>query len=263
MDDILKLKIEAYISNSMSKEEIHSFEKQLKNDVELKKEVELAKELNHFLKDDVINKHSDTELSKKINTFLESEEATGLENKLLKVKNEYKTAQVKPKNKKYLLVAASIVFLLISSIGYYFLNQNNSEKLFTQYYSANDLPSVIKRGNQQDNLIQGVLKFKESDYTEALKMFDSYKNTDNNLNPSVYLYAGIANMELELYDKALLEFDKMILSNSIDYSKGLWFKALLYLKKQDKVNAKIILKKIVENSESFKFKEAEELLRKL
>ncbi len=263
MDDILKLKIEAYISNSMSKKEMHSFEKQLENDAELKKEVELAKELNHFLKDDMVNKHSDTELSKKINTFLKSDEASKLENKLLKVKNEYKRAQVKPKTKKYFLVAATIVFLLISSISYFFLQQNNSKKLFAQYYSVNDLPSVIKRGNQQDNLVQGVLKFKKLDYKEALKMFDSYKNADNDINPSVYLYAGIANMELEQYDKALSEFDKMILSNSIDRSKGLWFKALLYLKKQDETNVKITLKKIVENSGNFKFKEAKELLQNL
>ncbi len=260
MDDILKLKIEVYISNSMSKEEMHSFEKQLENDAELKKEVELAKELNHFLKSDVINKHSDTELAKKINTFLESDEASKLENKLLKVKNEYKTALAKSKSKKYLLVAASIAFLLISSISYFFLQQNNSKKLFAQYYSVNDLPSVIKRSDQQDALIQGVLKFKKLDYKEALKMFDSYKNADNDINPSVYLYAGISNMELAQYDKALLEFDNIILSNSIDRSKGLWFKALLYLKKQDKVNAKIILEKIVKNGSNFKFKQAKELL---
>ncbi len=263
MDDILKLKIEAYISNSMSKEEMYSFEKQLENDAELKKEVELAKELNHFLKGDVINKHSDTELSKKINTFLGSEEAGNLESKLLKVKNEYKSAQVKPKNKKYLLAAATIAFLLISSVSYFFMNQNTTEKLFAQYYSVNDLPSVIKRGNNQDQFTEGVLKFKTLDYKEALKLFDSYKNTDNDLNPSVYLYAGIANMELELYNKALLEFDKMVRSNSIDRSKGLWFKALLYLKKQDEVNAKITLGKIAENSKNFKFKETEEILKKL
>jgi len=263
MDDIIKLKIESYISNSMSEEEVSSFEKQLENDAVLKKEVELAKELNHFLKGDLINSHSDTKLSTKINTFLESEEATDLENKLLKVKNEYKETHLKSRKKKYLLVAASIAFFLISSIGYFFLNQNNTEKLFAQYYSVSDLPSVIKRANNQDQLIEGVLKFKALDYKEAIKLFDSYKNTDNDLNPSVYLYSGIVNMELKQYDKAILEFDKIILSNSIDNSKGLWFKALLYLKKRDKVNAKITLEKIVENSSNFKFKEAKELLEVL
>ena len=264
MDDILKLKIESYISNSMSKEEITSFEKQLENDTTLKKEVELAKELNHFLKDDLIeNTYSDAKLTKGINTFLESEEAKKIEKKLLKVKNEYKSAKSKEKKKNYLLVAASIAFLVISSIGYLLVNQNNPEKLFTQYYSVNDLPSVIKRGNQQNHLIQGVLKFKESKYEEAIEHFERYTSTTKNYNASVFIYNGIANMELNNYDKALLEFDKMITSNVIDKSKGLWFKALLYLKKQDKINAKITLEKIVENNTNFKFKEAGELLEKL
>ena len=263
MDDHLKLKIESYIGNAMSDEEKVLFEQQMKSDAELKKEVSLAKEINHFLRGEAINEHKETADTKEMTTFLKSEDAKNIEKTLLKVKYEYKASTIKPKKKNYFLIAASIALFLISSMAYYIHNQSTPQKLYAQYYSVTDLPSVLKRGIQQDNLIKGVLKFKESDYIEALKLFDSYKNTTNDVNPSVYLYTGIANMELEKYDNALVSFDNMIQSNSIDKSKGLWFKALLYLKKQDKVNATIVLEKIVAKNTNFKFKEAQELLKKL
>ena len=263
MDDHLKLKIESYIGNAMSDEEKALFEQQIEQDLKLKKEVALAKELNHFLRDEVISEQTDTKSTKEMAAFLRSKEAKKIEDTLLKVKHEYKAKTTTPKKKNYLLVAASIAFLLISSIAYYIHEQSTPQKLYAQYYSVTDLPSVLKRGNQQDNLVKGVLKFNESDYTEALKLFDSYKNLNTDLNPSVYLYTGVANMQLEQYNNALAAFDKMIQSNSIDHSKGLWFKALLYLKKGNKTEAKITLTKIVKDTQNFKFKEAKALLKKL
>lgn len=262
MDDNLKLKIESYISNSMSKKGIELFEKEIANNSDLQKEIELAKELNHFLKGEYLdNKPVDNETSNKIKTFLQSDEAKKVESTLLKVKNEYHSGNFKPKKKFNYLVAASIAVLFISVLSYFMLNQNTTQNLYANYYSVNDLPSVIKRDNNQNDLINGVTKFKTLSYKEALVEFKNYKKTTTDLNPSVYLYAGMANMELKQYDEAIIEFDKIINSNTIDKSKGIWFKALLYLKKEEINNAKEILKQITQND--FKYKEAKELLQKL
>lgn len=263
MDDSIKLKIESFISNSMSEEEMLLFEKQLENDAELKKEVELAKEINLFLKSDFINKQSNPPLEKELHTFLESEEASLLKNKLLKVKNDYKNDSLKPKKKNYFLVVASIALLVMGFLGYVLLNQHSPEKLYQQYYSSNDLPSVIKRDHRQNDLIQGVLKFKEEKYKTSITYFERYKVNTDKINEAVFIYEGVAYMKLNNYNKALSAFDNMIQSKSIDSSKGLWFKALLYLKKQDKTKAKIVLEKIVADSRNFHFKKAQELLKKL
>jgi tetratricopeptide (TPR) repeat protein len=263
MDDHIKLKIESFISNSMSEEEMLLFEKQLENDAELKKEVELAKEMNLFLKGDLINKQSNPPLEKELYTFLKSDEATTLKNKLLNVKNDYKNNSLKPKKKNYFLAAVSIAILVMGTLGYLLLNQHNPEKLYQRYYSSNDLPSVIKRDNTQNELIQPHLQFKEEKYKTAITYFERYKVNTHKINEAVFIYEGVAHMKLNNYEKARLEFDNMIQSNSIDSSKGLWFKALLYLKKQDKTKAKIILEKIVADPENFKFKKAKKLLKDL
>lgn len=266
MDDNLKLKIESYIGNFMSKEEALLFEKQIKKDGTLQKEVALAKELNQFLRDDFIdsNKSNNNEFKKEIKKFLKTDEAKQLEKKLLKVKNEYKSDNLKPKKKKYFYAAAVVAFLFMSVLVYNNVNQSaNPEKMFTEYYSLNDLPSIIKRDNYQDDFIKGVLKLKELKYSEALALFNRYKTNTKNMDKTVFIYTGITNMELENYDNAIVEFDKMIESNLIDHSKGLWFKALLYLKKQDKINAKNTLEIIVSDTTNFKFKAAKELLDKL
>jgi len=49
----------------------------------------------------------------------------------------------------------------------------------------------------------------------------------------------------------------------LDRSKGLWFKALVYLKMDDKKSAKHTLKKITENLSNFNYTKAEKLLAEL
>jgi len=90
MNEDLQLKIEAYISNSMSKIDVELFEKEMFHNDELKKEVALAKELNHFLKNKYVElEYSNTNEIGEIKSFLKSNEANEIEKTLLKVKNEY------------------------------------------------------------------------------------------------------------------------------------------------------------------------------
>ncbi len=263
MNDTLKLKIESYIGNSMSKEDISLFEKEIVKNTSLKKEVELAKELNHFLSDNYIDiKPKNKKLAKEIKTYLQSDDAKKIETTLLKVKNEYHTENLKPKKKNYYLLIASIAVLFISVFSFYIINQKSSSDLFAQYYSINDLPSITKRGKDLNNLKNGVQEFENANYTEALKLFKLYTGKNNDINPSIYLYAGIANMELKQFHKAILEFDKMINSNTLDKSKGYWFKALLYLKMDEIEKSKKILRKII-NKKLYNFEKASLLLEDL
>lgn len=267
MDEKLLLKIEAYLSNSMTNEESLIFEQELKQNESLQKEVDLAKELNHFLSDGVINtKPSDKKYEKELTNYFDSEEAKNIEKLLRDAQQEYRTSNETPvrkiSQKKIFYAAASITIFMICVFSYNLLNKQSTEKLFVEYYQASDLPSVTKRADEQNDLINGVKRFNDSKYKESLELLKVYESTEN-LNPSVYIYAGMANLKLIKYQKAIIEFDKLINSNSIDKSKGLWFKALTYLKMKDKRNARMILEIIIQNENNFKFKEAKELLEKL
>jgi len=52
-------------------------------------------------------------------------------------------------------------------------------------------------------------------------------------------------------------------SNLMDASKGLWYKALVFLKIDDKIEAEKALNQIVENETNYNFNEAKALLKKL
>jgi len=52
-------------------------------------------------------------------------------------------------------------------------------------------------------------------------------------------------------------------SRLLDRSKGLWFKALAYLKANDKEKAIETLELIIRRPENFRYQEAKELLKKL
>jgi hypothetical protein len=264
MNDNLKLKIESYISNSMSKEEHDLFEKEIKKNPELKKEINLAKELNHFLIDEYLDyKPSNKKSKKELKEFLKSDQAKNLEETLNKVKNEYHSRKSQPKKLNYFYAAAAVFLLFMSVIAYNFSNQTTPETLFAQYYSTNDLPSVIKRDNNNDAFKQGVLKFQSKNYKDAISDFKHYESNNKSIDKRMYLYSGIANMELKNYEIAIQDFDKIIQSDLLDNSKGLWFKALLYLKKQDIEKSKNVLEIILKSKTNFKYEAAKKLLEKL
>ena len=100
-------------------------------------------------------------------------------------------------------------------------------------------------------------------YKKAEQLFSEHINKQSNFNPNVVLYLGVSNLELNNYDKALLNFEKLIQSNSIDKSKGYWYKTLTYLKMDDRNLAIKELKIIVENPSNYNYNKAKELLEKL
>ena len=256
--DNLQLKIEAYISNTMSKEESLAFEKEMQNNTKLTKEVNLAKQLNHFLTDEYIPKsYNDNILKEKFKIYLESDEAIKTKNLLLEIKKEYSN---KSKKKNYYLIAASITILVFSLIIFN-LFKNTKTNLYTQYFSVNDLPSVIKRNDTNNLFAKGVLAFKIKNYNDALAHFNAYKK-QKNIDNSVYLYTSIAYTSLNKYQKALTEIDKIIAKNTIDKPKGLWFKALIYLKMEDNIKAKKILQQLIKNS-NYKNLEAKKIVQEI
>ena len=264
MNDALRKKIDAYVEGKLNPEEVRLFENEIKLNSELKEEISLSKEILNYLsnsKEDDLE-IPDNEYHQKLRSFFNSDEAKTLENTLLKVRQEYHKKR-KPNRKNYRAIAAVLILLIVSTIGYLTFNRTSKETLFDQYYSNKDLPSTIQRNNEQTDFTKGVIKFEQKEYANALVYFEKYKSQTKKYNTALLLYTGVTNMQLGEYEAALTDFDSVISSGSIDYSKGLWFKALTYIKVKDIENAKITLNVVLEKQSNFKFKEAQELLPKL
>jgi len=140
---------------------------------------------------------------------------------------------------------------------------NSTEDLFLKHYNLNDLPSLAKRSDANNDLTKGMNAFKIKEYKKALYFFGKINEKYILKNPSLFLYVGVANLELNKNEKAINTFDKLINSNLLDASKGYWFKALVYLKSKNVVKAKETLLIIASNKSNYKYKEAKSILEKL
>lgn len=262
------LKIDDYLDGNMSKEEILIFENEILNNTELQNEVALNKEMRiqyseqHWSFVDVNSAKKKIEEIENIikspefeynisgiedasNTYFEGEKFNN------KTKNNYKRFYV-------LAIAASFVLF----IGLFFLN--NNQNLYMNYNSWDNLPSLIERGVDQNKTLQDAeVAFVNKDYTAANTLYNTHILNSNTTNTNVYLYYGITQLELNQNDKALDTFDKIINSNALDSSKGFWYKTLVYLKAEDKLNAIKQLEIIVSNTENYNYNEAKKLLEKL
>ena len=263
MNDELKLKIESYLGGSMSAEEAESFSREIEMDPNLKAEVQLSADINFHLAEKALGSDiPDNEYTRTLKSYFQSDEAKEIEVKLRQVQSDYKESQDSSKRPKLYLYAAILTILIITTIGVFFFGSDTNSQLYASYYSPKDVPSIVTRGDETA-LNLGAAAFQNKEYAEAMKVFENYLNSEANFNPSVYIYTGLSNLELGQHTEAISEFDKLINSNSIDSSKGLWFKALAYLKMDQTEDAKQVLEIITESSNNFNYNKARELLDEL
>lgn len=263
MTDDLKVKIAAYIAGNLSSEEVDILEKAMANDSELKEEVALERQIYLHLNGKIHNGDSlENEYTQSLRSVMRSHEAKELNTKLLKSRAQYRNKNKKRRNFKALLAAAVITVLLIAGKGLILTKTQTPGELFDQYYRTEDLPSFRKRGTDKSTLQEAITLFNNYEYKEALGLFNTYMDKEEDVSLSIHVYSGISYAALEDEQRANEEFDKLINSKSIDRSKGLWFKALSYLKLGNKERA-IEALEMLKNKRGFKYKETTLLLEQL
>lgn len=265
MDNELHIKIEKYLNGDMPQEEAVLFEQQIANSDTLRKEVLLSEQLQGFFGNKPGSKQiPNNEFTKRLSDFIKSEESQRIRTSLSKAKNQYKKEHsVRKRNKYPLMVASILLLLIIPTISYFLLKPTDPEKLYTEFYDIKDIPSLTKRDTQPPELTNGLIAFDKKEYEKALSYFEKYIEKEKDVSPSTYIYTGVINTYLKRYDTALAEYDKLISSNTIDQSKGLWFKALTYLKMRNIKQAKSTLGIILKSEHNFKYTEAKKLLQEL
>ena len=162
-----------------------------------------------------------------------------------------------------LVTAIAGVLFLVSAIGLIFQSEQGTEQLYAQYYSTNDLPSVIRQGTSNTLLEKGAIAFQNGNLSDAMALFENYEASTTEPEVALYLYKGATFMEQNQYFKAIEEFELVIDSGSIDATKGFWFKAMAYLKSGDEKNATHILTDIANHIWYFNHDKANKLLKHL
>ncbi len=258
-EDIYK-KIEAYLGEDMPLEEQKQFELRMAQDADLKQSVEVFNEINHHLHEEIWlslerdNKHDKS--VKYIENYIKSDDAIQLKSKLKKAGNHYKNKRSLPKI-KYAITSIAAVFLIGLAFTFFYKSKLNND-LYTMYFDKDDLPSFVKRGPENKSLSKGIIAFRAQDYKKALPFFERYLNETQ--DPLIYSYIGFSYLETGDFKQALQIFDKLLLSDSLDKSRALWYKSMVYLKQGEDQELKKTLLEIISDSGNFNYDKAKQLV---
>ena len=262
--------IEAYLSGTMSDEALTTFDAELSVDVDLKEEVTLYKAINFHLTGVENDQETFVKSAYKqsLGHFVQSEEGQLTDTQLKTIGDRYHRS-AKKKNKGSITKSRTLYLILSSAAVFAFifitvLNKKASgTDLYASYFNPKELPSFTTRGDGGILLAKATSSFAESRFPEALDGFNTYLKEQDAFNPLVYIYTGLIQAEQGDIEKAIAQFELLENANTIDKSKALWYKALTYLKFEKKTIAKKVLGEIIENPANYKFKEAQELIKKL
>lgn len=255
-------KIERFILGKMTPEEHADFEKAMESSPHLREKVALHKAIIGLEdEDDWIDFDGDSEILKKESALFRSEETLQFSEKLKEFRNNelHKKSLRRPWLNRSLIGA--IAAILIAAIFVFYPKDPTMSSLYEEYHNWEELPSHTTKGDGANSIKELESLFRSENYNGVIILANSLNITAS--SPQAWLYIGVSHLELDQYQTAIQSFDHLIQSNSIDFHKGYWYKALTFLKQDDKEKCIEVLKIIVANPTYFSHENAKKLLKEL
>lgn len=219
-----------YFEQQLSEEEKVLFASLLQNDSEFAKEVEYQKNV------------------KKAITLNERET----------LKQKLKSYEAKPKFRTANWLSAAVVILFLGGLTWFQLQPSSPEKLFQEYYQS--YPNVVAptvRGESERNLKSDAFyEYDSRNYEKSLTLFSKIY-ADEGVDYALF-YKAMSLLELKRYSEAIASFDEFKTTDNNAFSPFVkWYKALSYLKLNEKEKAILLLHELAEeeNPQQFKAKE--------
>jgi hypothetical protein len=228
--------IDIYCKGKMPEEQRLSFEKALTTDKALQEEVNMRLAVINGLKE--IHREA-----------------------LKKTLIEASTIETQKTQKIYWRVAAMFVLLAVAFAWYYFnLKQGD---LYTEYYAYYPNYEInITRGNSDSTLrAKPFIEYANKNYTHALNGFDFNLKQDT-LDFASRFYRGLAYLELNQVEKALIDLEISARSSSRYAETANWYAALAALKLNDNSKASSYLNKLSKDENPYQ-KKSNLLLKKI
>lgn len=263
-ENSIQIKIDLYLSDSMSASERLLFEKKIEEDDQLKEAISLQKSIGDvlFTEDWPI---IDQKLNKKeldtINDIFQKEEYRKNYENIKIVGQEYsKAGQKKSSIRKWTYFSAAAAILLILVSVFVFPQKNNTKAIYSKYANWDELTSYAEQGSSAQKFTSGEVFYKEKRYQEAIVVFKGYvAHSESSLYSAGLIYLGASYFGLENYDLAIETFDHLANSNAYDRSKGHWYKLLVYLKQEDQLNIRNTIQVILRERNSYNYDKALEI----
>jgi len=256
--------IERYLSGDMTTQEKKKFLQEVKNDAALKEALELEDGLRKHLKGDfeTAKLFQQSSYKKELSNFISSPDGRFSKIKIKEAQDLYFKSKVS-KTKWVRIITTSAAILMILFGLFYMFTQPSSENLYAQYYDPTDLPSFTQRTDKTNKLSAITQSFKDEQWLKTQEEIDVYLNSATQINPLVYIYQGLTSTEQGNLPDAISAYERLENAETIDASRAFWFKALTYLKFNNKEKATEVLQTITQDQNNYKYREAVILLNKL
>lgn len=215
-------RIDDYITDRLTEEELLLFEAELKANSELQRELVLQKELHTAIAEKEI-----AELRRKLNIAYRNRKTDTLN------LNTYKW---------YSIVAASLIGVVLYLAG--IINQPTPNDLFEQYYVKYSIPSYSRGSNISVSLDKLIDLYNTNEYR---KILDLYQNSliDTSSNSILKLIIAVSYIETKNPSSAIKTLSG-ISANDLNFETSLWYMCLSQLQQGDKKNAYNTVIKIAE-----------------
>lgn len=219
-----------YFEQQLSEEEKVLFASLLQNDAAFAKEVEYQKNVKKAI-------------------ILNEREA---------IKQKLKSYEAKPKFRTAYWLSAAVVILFLGGLTWFQLQPSSPEKLYQEYYQS--YPNVVAptvRGDSERNIKSDAFyEYDSRNYEKSLTLFSKIY-ADEGVDYALF-YKAMSLLELKRYSEAIASFDEFKTTDNNAFSPFVkWYKALSYLKLNEKEKAILLLHELAEeeNPQQFKAKE--------
>ncbi len=220
-------RIESYILNRMEPATRAAFEAEMENDESLRNEVALQRNL------------------------VGAVEALSFAGK---TSGNTKIAPVKKISRVWLYgAAAAATVLLVLLLRFFSSPSPSADSLFAGFFEADPgLPVVMSSGDNHYDFYDGMVSYKEQDYTKALSIWKDVVTPSDTLT----YYMGMANLNSG-NTRATIEYLEPIAGNdsSAWQQKAIWYLALAHLKESNTPAAIEWLNRLQDNEQAKRLKE--------
>lgn len=259
-------KIELFLKGKLSSNENRIFEKQLKNNIKLQEEVFIQKHLLSILSNNEWMRLKNSKDNKELQDLIEKYRSKQFQTASKNIKDIGLNHIKNKKDKKFYILGyvACAVLLFFFGITYF---TNIRSPLGDQYYShsdwKNELISFTEKGNTNDIFVNAEQSFKNKNYIHSITLFKTINKTDERYAYSL-MYLGAAYDLINKNEKALQTFDLLLLEKeSNEFSRGYWYKSLIYLELNNKEKTIEYLKLIITNPNNHNYDKAKKLLKEV
>ena len=238
--------IEAFLNDELVGIERVDFENRLKLDADLEAEMALHKQIRGFVKENEVES-----LKNQVKGWLKDDANVFVPTEMKVIKKPFFSMNTIAR------IAAAVA--IVSGIGWFYFSNKTPEmtaeisqnKYFMELLAQN--PGTLQGTDDRSTWTQA---FREKQFDKVIEILE--KGIDK--TPEEVYYLGLAYSAKSNFSKAIEQFSTKIVHDSVYAEKANWAIALIYLKQNNKTEAKVLLEKISKSDSEFSEK-AKELLK--